>query len=114
MLRYLNNKMDANREFSSESAERFKLRFPAVVQVVNEALARPFRPRGVINSAVLEAVMITLLENEGLTAEQLADRYPKLLADKRFNDTTRGGTTDTGILRTRLEIARSILTNAKS
>jgi hypothetical protein len=114
MLKYLNRHMDDNREFSSQRAEEFKSRFSEAVKVVNEALARPFRPRGVINSAVLEAVMVTLLENPDITAEQMKGRYPTLLADKRFNDTTRGGTTDTGILRTRLEIAKKILNDAKS
>ncbi len=113
MLKYLNRQMDENRPFDSERAKNFKRRFPEAVQVVNEALSRPFRPRGVINSAVLEAVMVTLLENSEITAEQLSARYPTLLANARFNDTTRGGTTDTGILRSRLEIAKTILTDAQ-
>jgi hypothetical protein len=112
MLRYLNQQMNQNREFSSERAERFKKRFPAVVEVVNKALNRPFRPRGVINSAVLEAVMVTLLEHEGIIPDQLRDRYQKLVKEPRFMDHTRGGTTDTGILKSRLELARAILTDA--
>ncbi|MET4483133.1 DUF262 domain-containing protein [Bradyrhizobium sp. F1.13.3] len=111
MLKYLNQQMDDNRHFSSERSEEFKDRFPDVVKVVNKAIERPFRPRGVLNSAVLEAVMVTLLENPAITSSQLEERYPALLADKRFNETTRGGTTDTSILKTRLEIARKILGN---
>lgn len=114
MLKYLNRHMDDNRAFSSKRADEFKKRFPEVVDIVNDAITRPFRPRGVINSAVLEAVMVTLLENPEITAEQLKHRYATLLADKRFNETTRGGTTDTGILRTRLEIAKKILADAKA
>ncbi|GAB9224938.1 DUF262 domain-containing protein [Bradyrhizobium diazoefficiens] len=113
MLKYLNHQMDANKGFQSERALEFKRRFPKALKVVNDALERPFRPRGVINSAVLEAVMVTLLENQQITAAQLKRRYPALLADKQFSDTTRGGTTDTGILRNRLEIARTILTDAE-
>jgi hypothetical protein len=112
MLRYLNQQMNENKEFSSARAEEFKGRFPAVVQLVNEALKSPFRPRGVINSAVLEAVMVTLLEHADITAEQLAERYKKLLETQRFLDLTRGSTTDTGILRNRLELARTVLTDA--
>jgi hypothetical protein len=114
MLRYLNQQMNENKEFSSQRAERFKKRFPAAVEIVNNALDRPFRPRGVINSAVLEAVMVTLLEHEDITADQLRERYQKLINEPHFMDYTRGGTTDTGILRNRLELARAILTDAKS
>jgi hypothetical protein len=114
MLRYLNQQMNENKEFSSQRAERFKKRFPAAVEVVNSALDRPFRPRGVINSAVLEAVMVTLLEHEDITADQLKERYQTLINEPNFMDHTRGGTTDTGILRNRLELARAILTDAKS
>ena len=113
MLKYLNHQMDANKAFTSERAVEFKKRLPKAVKVVNSALERPFRPRGVINSAVLEAVMVTLLENPEITAAQLKDRYPALLANKQFSDTTRGGTTDTAVLRSRLELARTILADAK-
>jgi hypothetical protein len=112
MLRYLNQQMNQNREFSSERAELFKKRFPTVVEVVNKALNRPFRPRGVINSAVLEAVMVTLLEHEGITSDQLSERYQQLVKESKFMDHTKGGTTDTGILKNRLELARAILTDA--
>jgi hypothetical protein len=87
------------------------MRFPTAVEVVNNALDRPFRPRGVINSAVLEAVMVTLLEHRDITADQLKMSYQKLVNEPRFMDQTRGGTTDTAILRNRLELARAILTN---
>ncbi|WP_035685230.1 DUF262 domain-containing protein [Bradyrhizobium sp. Cp5.3] len=113
MLRYLNHQMDANRGFTSDRAAEFKRRFPRAVNVVNDAIDRPFRPRGAMNSAVLEAVMVILLENPQITAAELKERYPTLLANRRFNDTTRGSTTDTGVLRNRLEIARAILANAE-
>jgi uncharacterized protein with ParB-like and HNH nuclease domain len=112
MLKYLNAQMDANREFSSERAARFKVRFPEVVTLVNSALYKPFRPRGVINSAVLEAVMVTLLEDPSITADRLKRGYDKLIQDPQFIALIRGGTTDTQVLRTRLDKAQSILKNA--
>lgn len=111
MLGYLNKQMDTNREFNSERAKKFKTRFPATVDVVNAALVSPFRPRGVINSAVLEAVMVTLLEHEEIGAAQLKDRYGELLKNQTFMDLTRGSTTDTAVLKNRLTLARKILTN---
>ncbi len=111
MLGFLNSQMDANREFSSEKASRFKARFFAVAEMVNSTLRRPFRPKGVINAAVLEAVMVTLLENENISSEELNSRYPRLFEDRDFSENISGGTTDTSVLKNRLEAAARILTN---
>jgi hypothetical protein len=113
MLKYLNNQMNENRDFSSERATEFKRRFPNAVNVVNGALERPFRPRGVINSAVLEAVFISLLENQEIDSRKLRKGYSQLLSDEKFMGFTRGSTTDTAVLKSRLEIARTILGNAE-
>jgi hypothetical protein len=112
MLRYLNTQMDENRSFDSGRAQRFTARFPAVVAMVNAALESPFRPKGVINAAVLEAVMVTLLEHPEITAEQLRERYDNLVDDVFLADFVSRATTDTQVLRARLEAARNILTNA--
>lgn len=112
MLRYLNSQMDANRSFDSDRAKRFTERFPAAVATVNAALASPFRPKGIINAAVLEAVMVTLLEHPEITAEQLKIRYETLVDDVFLSDFVSRATTDTAVLRLRLEAARNILTNA--
>lgn len=114
MLRYLNNMMDRDRDFSSDRAKRFLTRFPLVVQIVNDALEKPFRPRGVINSAVLEAVMVTLLENENITSSDLGRCYKELVSDKSFLNMITGGTTDTLVLKNRLNLAREILSVGKS
>jgi hypothetical protein len=113
MLRYLNKMMDRERGFASERAARFSARFPDVVAIVNASLNKPFRPRGIINSAVLEAVMITLLENEEITSTQLRDHYPNLFRSSRFMDVITGGTTDTLVLKQRLNLAREILLSGK-
>ncbi len=114
MLHYLNKMMDRDRNFDSERAMRFSERFPLVVQIVNDALERPFRPRGIINSAVLEAVMVTLLENENITSSDLDRRYKDLVDSKDFLDLITGGTTDTLVLKHRLDLAREILSRAES
>ena len=109
MLRYLNNVMSENRGFDTAKADRFRERFPEVTELVNENLEKPFRPKRVINSAVLEAVMVTLLENSDITGRQLAKNYPKLMRDLEFVDSITGGTTDTAVLRRRINIAQNIL-----
>lgn len=112
MLQYLNGQMDSNRDFSSERAARFKNTFPLIVNKVNNALDNPFRPKRVINAAVLESVMVTLLENSYISADDLRSRYTELLRDSSFTEHISGGTTDTLVLRSRLEAARKILTHA--
>ncbi len=113
MLRYLNRAMDSDRKFDSDRAIRFVARFPKVVNIINDTLTRPFRPRGVINSAVLEAVMITLLENECVDLNNFRIRYDQLVANRLFLDTITGGTTDTLMLKNRLTIARDMLSSGK-
>ena len=110
MLKYLNKVMDKERDFKSDRASRFSKRFPQVVALVNDALEKPFRPRGVINSAVLEGVMLALLESEKRpSVEKLRSRYKDLLKDQAFLEKITGGTTDTLVLKERLRIAKGKL-----
>ncbi len=112
MLRFLNGSMSKSRDFSSDRAKKFENKFPIAVNKVNSVLTKPFRPKGVINTAMLEAVLITLLENEEITPDQLKSRYISLLENKEFEKYIRGGTTDTLVLKSRLSLAKKILKNA--
>lgn len=114
MLGYLNNQMNANREFDSDRASRFKKRFPEVVGLVADNLNRPFRPRNVINSALLEGVMIALLEDPTITAPILKEQYTKLLANVEFERYLRGATTDTLTVKERIKRAKDFLRDAQS
>ncbi len=109
MLGYLNRTMAANRDFSSEKAGRFRDRFPDVTALINDNLERPFRPKRVVNSAMLEAVMVVLLENPEIDGDQLVKNYPKLISDRLFLDFASGATTDTSILKGRIARASQIL-----
>ena len=109
MLRYLNNEMRSNRQFDTEEAGEFKRQFPRVCRLVNNTLERPFRPNRVINTASLEAVFITLLENPSIDAGRLDRNYDALMRDPVFIDNIRGGTTDTTVLQTRIQRAKDIL-----
>lgn len=110
MKEYLNKQMKRNCHFDSRDAKEFTQRFPEAVRIVVEALGdKPFRPRRVINAAVLESVMVTVLENPAITAAHLAAMYPILMADDRFQSVIRGATTDTKMVKDRLGIAAGIL-----
>jgi len=108
MLRFLNRSMAAEKDFNSGRALEFEEQFPRAVAEINSQIERPFRPRRVLNAAVLEAVMITVLEND-IPDGELFERYERLLEDDDFQDVITGGTTDTLVLQKRLRIAREIL-----
>lgn len=114
MLRYLNYQMRDNRDFDSQRANRFAERFPRIASLVNSNLKRPFRPRGVINSAMLEAIMLALMEADGATSSQLNSAYDTLSNDTPFDKYLRGATTDTLTVKERVKRAKEILENAKN
>lgn len=109
MLRYLNAQMDANRQFDSARAKDFQSNFLRAVKLVNNSLEKPFRPKRVLNAAVLEAVMISVLELEDISQEQLKNNYPKLFNNEEFSKNITGGTTDTTVLTKRIEICKATL-----
>ncbi len=110
MKEFLNKSMKENREFNSFLSLEFESEFPRAVDVVVEALgSRPFRPKGVINSAILEAVMLVVLENRHLAVGALKEKYDQLLSHEPFLMRIRGGTTDTNMVRERKKVAEEIL-----
>lgn len=112
MLGYLNKQMGQSRDFDDARAARFSERFPKVVNLVSAAINTPFRPRGVINVAMLDGVMLALLEDASIDAVRLAERYPVLEADEDFKRYIRGATTDTQVVRERIKRAKEILSDA--
>lgn len=107
MKEYLNKVMKASGDFNTDNAERFKARFRPSIEVIVSALgSKPFRPKRVINAAVLEAVTVTVLENPQLTAEMLKRNYAPLMADENFIRVVGGATTDTKQVKDRLALAR--------
>lgn len=112
MLTYLNKFMSKNASFESSKARAFEVRFLEVTELVNASLQRPFRPRGLLNAAVLEAVMVALLEDNSISSDELKQKYSLLLSDKDFTGFITGGTTDTLILQGRIAMAKKILSNA--
>lgn len=112
MLQFLNKKMDENRDFSSQRALKFKSRFPIVAKLIAENLKKPFRPKGVINSAFLEAVFITLLENSAIDSNLLEEKYSELEIDPEFERLIRGATTDTITLKDRINRANKVFLDA--
>ncbi len=109
MLRYLNQQMNTNRDFDSSRAVRFEENFRRAIDHVKNSLERPFRPKRVLNAAVLEAVMTSVMEDESITSMQLSGGYRKLLERRDFAETITGATTDSAVLKRRIELCKSVL-----
>jgi Protein of unknown function DUF262 len=111
MKEYLNIGMKNNKEFSSDKANLFVRRFALVSRFVHEALGRAaFRPKRVINAAVLEAVFVALIEMEELPeTSSFIGAYERLMSDSEFEKVVRGATTDTSVLRDRIGRAKKAL-----
>lgn len=112
MIRHLNIFMGENKNLKSIDVAEFRVKFETACGMVANHITRPFRPRGIINAAVLEAVMVVLLENPGVNEDGLDDRYQALLNSPNFIETFSRRTTDTQTLKDRIEIAREFLLNA--
>ncbi|MDA7792454.1 hypothetical protein N8979_01430 [bacterium] len=111
MLRHLNRTQDENRAFDSDRAKAFSQRFSQAVQLLSDAVTRPFQPVFRVNTAVLDSVMVTVIENVGLTLEQIKTNYPSLIEDETFQQCIVGGTADKSKVILRHERAKEILTN---
>jgi len=114
MLAFLNKTMKENTDFSSSRSKEFAADFERVVKFVSSAIEKPFRPKGVINSAALEGIMVALLENKPLDLKIFKERYRSLMADADFLTKIRGGTTDQKVLVERIKRARDILINGSA
>jgi len=109
MKDFLSREMAENRSFDSARAKRFGPAFKKAAALANSALDRPFRPRGLLNAATLEAVMGVLLEltDEGTFSPAT---YNQLVIDDRFVDAFTSNTTSLEQVTTRREIAEELLT----
>lgn len=108
LLKWLNTAMAENRDFSSERTKRFDSRFRHAVALVSKSLTKPFRPKGVVNSGVLEAVFIAVME-DNISAEKLGKNYPNLFKNETFMGTITGSTADQATLIMRVKTAKEIL-----
>lgn len=107
MLAHLNKTMDNNRKFDSSLASEFKEKFTYACILVANTIKNPFRPKGVINAAALEAIMIAIMEEKEISQEKLNETYKKIMGDENFTKNISGPTTDTLILQKRISTAKS-------
>lgn len=106
MVGFLNENMSEERNFNSGRAVRFKERLPHVFKSIAENIDRPFRPRSVMNIAVMDSIMVALLENPNFSVEKLKQNYDDLLKDPGFISNTSISTADVVVLHERFRLAR--------
>lgn len=108
MKDFLSKEMAKNREFNSKRAREFSEAFTRATKAVVETIDKPFRPRGLLNAATLEAVMVSLMEH-GDHGEFSKDSYDELLQDADFIYTITSNTSNIDSVKSRKRIADKIL-----
>jgi len=108
MKDFISRQMAGNRDFNSARAKRFIAAFPAATQAVVETIEKPFRPRGLLNAATLEAVMLTLLEADAV-ADFSEQKYDELIRRDDFLELITSNTTNTETVNSRKQIAQEVL-----
>ncbi len=108
MKDFLSREMANNRDFDSERAVRFSDTFTRAAELVDLNIHRPFRPKGLLNAATMEAVMVALMEQideNGLDQTS----YTELIQDEGFLRTITSNTTSLENVSSRKSIASKIL-----
>ena len=108
MKDFLSREMAGNREFSSARAGRFVTAFHAACATVVGEIDKPFRPRGLLNAATMEAVMLAIMENESNNTF-VAKNYESLIGRADFLDLVTSNTTNIENVNARKSIAVEVL-----
>ncbi|MEI8173668.1 MAG: DUF262 domain-containing protein [Deltaproteobacteria bacterium] len=110
MKEFLNVAMRINRNGDAKEISKFVELFGLVTELIIKKLgSRAFHIRGPLNTAVLDSVFCTLLNNFERIPDNLPERHKQLLKNEKFIECTLAGTTDTLVLKSRFRIANEIL-----
>jgi len=108
MKDFLSRQMSENKKFSSRRARSFVGSFKRATELVSQTIDDPFRPRGLLNAATMEAVMVSIMEHGENGSFRNAD-YDRLLKDANFQEATISNTTNLENVKARIELAGRIL-----
>lgn len=110
MKEFLNRTMVTERSGNSSRTQRFVRDFPKAARIVVEHFGdKPFHVRGPLNTAVLDAVFCTILDNLNRLPNDLTARFEALRADKEFEQATYYSTSDRVVVQARFNKARRLL-----
>lgn len=112
MKEFLNKTMDVHRGHTSGDVQVFFKTFPTVAERVAAVLGeKPFHlhRKGPLNGPALDSVMSVLLKNaHRLDRVDIKARYDELRKNKKFEECTKGKTTDTKVVRDRLNVVEDV------
>ena len=108
MKDFLSREMSKNRSYESDKAREFSDAFIWAVNIITSKLDRPFRPRGLLNAATLEAVTVSLMEQYP-TGDFSKSSYDALLEDEGFIATITSNTSSVENVKSRKSIASAML-----
>ena len=107
MKKFLDNYAELERKHPSnykKEKAKFKMACAAILSELGE---RPFHTGNRLNYGLLDSVMSCMLETE--SSSGLGGRYKSLIKNKEFEKAIESNTIDTGQVKSRLAIARSVL-----
>jgi len=110
MKDFLNEFMGFNRHLEHLSATELISLFSRTVQVIDENIGtRAFRPKRVLNAAIIDSVMIGISTNISqdtlVTPSLLVERYENLIVDPAYQRATETSTSDEVAVKLRLDYA---------
>ena len=112
MKEFLNKVMLRHRKCDTLEMEWFEDTFSEATKLIVATLGpKPFHLRGPLNSAVLDCIFTTILNNIGNTPPDLKSRFQDLINDPMFEEYTTSATTNTITVRERLKLAKNYLIN---
>jgi len=108
MKDFLSREMAKNRKFKSQRAQDFSVSFLCATEIVVKKIQKPFRPRGLLNAATLEAVMVAIMEQDA-EIKFKESKYKELLKDTSFLEKVTSNTSSMENVKSRKEIAVGML-----
>lgn len=112
MVNFLNNAMKNNKSFNTKKCYDFQNNFPLVVEFLARELGKSFRPRGVLNLAVMDSVMVTLLTDIKYLNGSFKANYDELMLDEDYIVATSISTADAINVKARFKLASEYLSRA--
>jgi Protein of unknown function DUF262 len=111
MKEFLNRYMSANRNLQKQSAKVLTAVFERTVLTISRALGdRAFRPKSVVNAAVLDSIMVgvasALAAKDSISDERLKAAYDTLLSNQKYLEVTQKSTADEENVRQRISLAK--------
>jgi len=103
---FMERNHNSPQDFLDQHKTRFKNTCDKIVRTLGE---RPFNPTGSLNPSVFDAAFVSFAKHPENWPADIVDRYTRLKADNDFKDYSSAATTDTEIVKNRLNLVERVL-----